>query len=539
VVITFVGLSAAMFGLAMAAFSGRPRVAASAPAAATRGIPTDPPFTRAPETHPRRSGESGIVIHLGRVFGEEDNDDLIGKKWFGDIERLGIADVMVQQDAHVRASLETVKAPIRGALWGMQPARASSSAQPTPAELEHADFVRSNLLEDLCWDDTLRKILDYAKAGFSLLEFTSEIVEVPAERFPLHPSPVKPNGMKDAWRVTGFEQRLPRTIDRWNMDPEKPGCVKSIRQWVSRSDTDSKGGYKDIDARDLLRFTFDQQGNNPEGFALLRSAYKAWKIKVVLEVLDSIRHERQNVGVPKITLPAGFNEADRERALGIVEKIRGHERVGLVLPNGFQFSFDVSGSGAGTNVGEAIERCNRDIWMNVQATFMLLGNGDTGSYALAETLHDVHLLNLEGHCKLICDVFNIGVDAESIVRRAVRLNYGVQPRYPRLMVQNLPTRDWQKIIPVLAQGCAAGLFTPDDVLEDHLRVATYTPPRDPSTARKKAEPPVPVMAPMQTSAPASEGDDSSDEAIAAKVVALLRAGRMAPARAGIQEGATP
>lgn len=470
-----------------------------------------------PGTHPVGTGHTGITIHWGQVTGEEDNDEVLREKWYGDIGSLGIADQMIATDGHVRASMETISNPLTQAIWGARAAKGKDAYE------EHARFAQHVLFKTVSLDRYLRQAVDYLGKGYTLFEITTDIVDIPAELFPLHPSPAV-NGKKKALAITGLEPRLPRTVKQWVMDPSAPMRVKAIEQWIP-SDDQTNGfngssspanairppaktsGYKRLDfvradgTPAVIRHTLDQRGNNPEGLARLRSIYFSWKSKRALRILDAVRHERQNNGTPTITLPAGFTKDDELKAAEILKALRGHERAFIVLPNGYTFEWNTSGSGGGTNVQQAIEYCDREIWMNVHAPFMLLGgNGDTGSYSLADTINDVRLLGLEGHVKLICEPWNVGLDGPAIIPWLIRSNYGEQSLYPELCALNLPTRDWSKILPVVLDAINAGAITIDDPLEDFIRQVTSLPLRDPATARKKPEPKPVAAAPKNEEA---------------------------------------
>lgn len=419
---------------------------------------------------------------------------------------------MEATDAHVRSAVDTIRNPLTQAIWGTRHAKKREDYD------EHTRFAQHNLTKIVSLDRYLRQAVDYLGKGYTLFELTTDIVDVPAELFPLHPSPAI-GGKKKALAITGIEPRLPRTVKQWIMDPRSPMKVKAVEQWIPNDDQTmgfdgrtssaanairpaTKTGYRRLDfvrpdgTPAVIRHTLDQRGNNPEGLARLRSIYFAWKSKRALRILEAIRHERQNLGVPTIKLPPGFTKEDEEKAAAILNALRGHERAYIVLPNGFEFEFNTSGTGGGTDVGKAIAYCDAEIWMSVHAPFMLLGgNGDTGSYALADTINDVRLLGLEAHVKLICEPWNVGLDGPAIIPWLIRANYGEQAEYPELCALNLPTRDWSKILPLVYTGISTGAITMDMPLEEFIRQVTSLPAHDPTTKREpkpKAAAPAPA-----------------------------------------------
>lgn len=87
-----------------------------------------------------------------------------------------------------------------------------------------------------------------------------------------------------------------------------------------------------IPASKLLVFTFRREGDNYEGTSVLRSAYKHWYFKDSMYKFDSVRHERQSVGIPVIYLPDNATDADKIEAKSIVQNIRANEQTGIVMP---------------------------------------------------------------------------------------------------------------------------------------------------------------------------------------------------------------
>ena len=208
-------------------------------------------------------------------------------------------------------------------------------------------------------------------------------------------------------------------------------------------------------------------------------------MKLAFQIIESIRHEKCGVGVPTIRLPDGAVDEDIDAAQSILAELRAHSKGYLILPSGYDFTWETISSGDGTAINESIERCNRDIAVNVGAGFMLLGlTGKTGSFALATSQQGQFEIGLEGDARFIADVFNSGADGWSPIERIVRMNYGSDVRLPRMVVHQLPTRDWSKILPVVHNLTMSGVLTADDVTEGFVRQVLRMPPRDPTTARQ-------------------------------------------------------
>jgi hypothetical protein len=285
--------------------------------------------------------------------------------------------------------------------------------------------------------------------------------------------------------------------------------MAGIRQWIPGSDAE-QAGIKFVRADRLLRITNEQEGANFEGFASLRSAYGAWKIKKALEVIDAIKHERIGIPTPVLELSETADETDIAAAEIILAQLRANEKGFVILPNGFKLEWSGAGDSVVSNINEAIQRCNIEIAMNVIAGNMLLGlNSSSGSFALSNTQDGARHLHVDAHAATMVDAFNCGMDGWSIAERYTRLNYGPDVGVPILQARLLPTRPWVKIIAETVKAAAGGLITPDDQLESDIRDVLEWGPHDPTTARER---PVSLGTPPARNDDEPEDDEDDDEA---------------------------
>ena len=376
------------------------------------------------------------------------------------------------RDAHVRKSLDYIIGPLRAAHWEFEP------TSTEPIDLEIAAFCEHVFFESINWDQALRNILKYKIAGFSLLEQTDAVEDISAAKFPNHP------GGGQGIVITGLHHRPAWTVERWHQSSVNPLMIEGVTQHIIGSDGE-QSGFRRIDADRLIRFTENQDGANFEGMATLRSAYGPWKMKIALQVIESIKHERQGVGTPTIRLPENAIDEDIDVAQTILSEMRAHQKGYLILPHGYEFTWESTSQGDNTAISEAIERANRDISVNVNAGFMMLGlTGKMGSYALATSQQGSFEISLESDARFICSTMNRGSDGWSPVERLVRLNYGDAVQVPKMVALNLPTRDWSKVLPVINQLAITGVIQPDDELEAFTRRVLRIPEADLSTTRR-------------------------------------------------------
>lgn len=426
----------------------------------------------APKSPPRRKprGGAGTSIHSGILTDDDENAEVRGSRWYGEPGRIGWSQKMMR-DPHVRQAHASRVDPLLGALWDFEP------ASEAPVDLEAAALARWVFFDRLSWTEFLRRVLLFHRDGFSLFEVTDDVVAIPRERFPLHP------GRGRGIAITGFHHRPAWTLHGWLQSKRDPTQLDGIEQYLQGSDVEDPG-FTTIPAEMLLRFTQEQEGANFAGFATNRSAFGPWKVKRMLMVLEAIMHERMGVATPMITLPEGVGPEDEEvdAAYQILAEMRSHEKGSMVLPGGFKFEW--SQGGQNTNIRETIEACNRDIAFNGASGFKLLGlSGGSGSYALAQSQQGSYELSLEGDASFVCDKINLGSDGWSPVERIIRLNYGPDVGIPKLVVRNMPTRDWSKVLPLVAQLKTADIIRADDAFEVFMRWVLRLPRRDTKTTR--------------------------------------------------------
>lgn len=393
-----------------------------------------------------RTGSGGTTIFSGKIRYEEFNKSLENEYGLGQYSRQGVYDKMRRTSSQIQRALWLAKLPIL----------AADAEVEGGAEEEHADLVAYNFLELIPWQARLREALTMLEFGVSCFEALADVQDVPLSRFPglRRGKSGRPGAdeMVPALLYTDFEARPAKTIYAWKARKEKPSQVAELVQWAGPTDGQPTPTNPSIPGDWLLRFTWEQEAGNFQGVSILRPLYMPWLMHDELEVIDGIRHERQNCGIPVITLPESATDEAVDKAQSILSSLASHEKAFLVLENGWTFKWDVSGSGSGTDIAGRLDQLKRDIADGVLAGFMALGNGDTGSYALAETQADRHLDLITVVANTALHTFNEGADGWSPVRRLIDWNYGRQSEYPRICLKNLRSKDdWAQTLPLLQQ----------------------------------------------------------------------------------------
>lgn len=403
---------------------------------------------------PQEYGAPGIPVMTGVIVGEEHNPDL---QWR---EAIRLYERMLRSEPMVRQSLLICELPLRSAIWKIAP------ASPHPDHIEQASFIESSLFHDLegqDWDSLLREIQLARAYGFTIFEKNFTATE---------------NGMT-RWRT--FGPRLPRTIYRWWESGNN--TLAGIQQWTWVPAT-QRWEYINIPAGKLLRFTYRQEANNYEGVSILRTAYQPFFYKTAFLKLMAVGLEREHVGIPVVTLPDGYSDADLARAQQIGKNMRSNEQAYVTLPPGWTLEWLKARTSAprGGSILDSIRYMDLQMQNNVLASFLSLGQTGTGSYAASTDQTELFLRNCQADATWIAGVFNADAFPELI-----RFNYPDPGMYPRLIAQNIQAYNPEMAGKAIAALVMAGAVRPSVELEDYL-YNLFGIPRPPANQVESTDP---------------------------------------------------
>jgi hypothetical protein len=352
-----------------------------------------------------------------------------------------------------------------------------------PESVEAAEFVQS------CMGDMSQSWADFTSESLSMLTYGFAPHEIVYKRR-LGPqkrnvnggyskAPSKYTDGKVGWSKLAL--RGQDTVIKWFFDEE--GNVTGLTQqpWF--------GGLIDIPIEKILLFRPRAWKNNPEGYSILRSAYRPWWFTKRLEEQEAISLERMS-GTPEYRLPAELLEAaangdanalaQLEAYKSIVTGIKVDEQMGLITPSDtfsntdgtksnvpmYEFRYNVpQGSRAQTNFDVAIQRYKLDMMTSVLADFLQLGHQARGTQNLAVTKVDLFFQAIEGWLEANASVLN-----NDGLQRLWELN-GFDPDTMPHLTQDMPKRvDLDQLGTFVLQMAQAGArMFPDDDLENYLR----------------------------------------------------------------------
>lgn len=393
---------------------------------------------------------------------------------------------MLDNSPTVGAINFSIQQSMREVTWRVE------GASDKPDARQAVEFVES-LMDDMShtWSDFIAESLTMLGYGFAPHEivYKRRLGQDPGNR----------GGVKELPRskfndgLIGI-RKLPirgqDTILKWFFDSD--GEIKGLTQqpWI--------GGLIDIPIEKLLLFRPRAHKNNPEGYSILRTAYRPWFFSKRLEEQEAIMYERFS-GFPVITVPYSLLEnAQLPGEIGalaqqqlaeykkIVTNVRIDEQMGAILPSDtfkdgdgkptnvpmYDFKLVTPNTGKSSVDGNvSIERYKLDMLTSVLADFLTMGHTSRGAQSLAETKVDLFFQAIEGWLNSNADVMN-----DYLLPRLWRLNgfdFDTMPRFQPDMPQRIDLDGLSNFVLRLSQA-GAQLF-PDEQVENYLRDAAGLP----------------------------------------------------------------
>lgn len=357
-------------------------------------------------------------------------------------------DRMRRSDAATRAALKTLKTPILGATWYLQPFDEKARSR------EIANFVQRNFTQYMSYpfSQVIQEALLMLDYGFYIFEKVWD---------------VRTFGRAQRSYLKKLAPRHPLDVVEWHFDAN--GGPASIDFYGAPGSLD----HANIEIDKLAIFSYDAEGGDMRGISVLRSAYKNWYFSENFFKIDAIQKERHGIGIPIIKLPPGFTIEDRNKAQELGENLRSNEKAHVVLPPYWEVMF-AKLEGQPVSPIESAEYHQKMIYQNVlaQAVYESVTGSDTDVMTLfyKSTRHLADLIR---------SVFN-----KYIIPQIVGPNWDIED-YPELKVRRLgDTKEARTVSFALRNAVGAGIVQVDDDLEDWFRDLMDAPKHNPSTKRE-------------------------------------------------------
>lgn len=411
---------------------------------------------------------------------------------------------MADNDATVGAILFAMEMLMRQCEFHIQP------AGDTEKDKEAAEFVESCMDDmDRTWADTLSEILSFLTYGWSYHEIVYK------RRIGKTKSPVTNSKYSDG--LIGWRGLPIRSQD-------------TLYGWVYKDDSDELLALDQvpppyfehciIPVEKALHFRTRSRKDNPEGRSILRTAYRAYYFKKRMEEIEGYGMERDLAGFPVLYAPPDlpvWDENDPEmvqtlaRAEHIVSSIRRDAREGLVLPggeNGWKIELISSGSRRQFDTNAIIDRYDKRIATSVLADFVMLGQQQVGSFALADNKTKIFAMAIGTYLDTICEVFN-----NQGIPRLIDINgdhfKGITD-YPYMEHGDIEDKDVAMFADYVTKMIGAGALIPDEQLEEEIRRVGGLPEKVETSAPYGVQPG--ENGPQEAAgAPQSDGNSENDQ----------------------------
>lgn len=393
-------------------------------------------------------GVTGLKVASGYVFDEflPELKGLRGRQKYRE---------MADNDATVGALLLAFQMLLRNVELRVEPAE-------DDIENFYAEFVEDDLntMQDSI-EDVMSEILTFLTFGFSILELVYE-------------------RNKDG--TIGTKKLAPRaqeTIDRWDLDDN--GELRGLWQQPPMG-----GAEIYLPITKVLHFRTVLNKDNPEGRSILRNAYKNYHFIKNICMIEAIGIERDLNGLPVMYVPSKVLQDDTKKAqyLQLVRDVKFNEQGGVLLPSEpwpddqgkpgnvrqYELTLLASEGTRDIDTDKIVKRHQADILRSVLADFLILGQGDKGSFALSKNKTDVFLKALEGFAYSICSVFE-----KRYLQNLWDFNNFPEEMKPCLKPGNIAPVDLQELGDFVAKLAGSGIDLSDFETENVLRSSADLP----------------------------------------------------------------
>lgn len=329
------------------------------------------------------------------------------------------------------------------------------------------------------WDSTLQNILSMLVYGWTFHEIVYKI------RRGYTGDPKTQSKYSDnriGWRK--WPVRAQETLQEWMIDNH--GGIQGMVQM----DPSSGRGLARIPIDKALLFRTTTNRNNPEGYSLLRNAYRPWFYKRRIEEIEAIGIERDLAGLPMAYVPPEYlsstatpqQKAVLQAITEIVQNVKRNEQEGIVFPAAYDESgnriFDLTllsaSGGRQFDTGAVIQRYDHRIAMSLLSDFLLLGSDRVGSFSLGTAKIDLWTLAVDSIAKSIAEVVN-----QHAIPRLLKLNAMRLDKLPYLTYGQVNSVELIEVADFVSKLAAAGVILPDRELEAHLRNMADLPESEP------------------------------------------------------------
>ena len=385
-------------------------------------------------------GVSGKNTYTGDIRADEFLTELRGRKAIQKYRE------MRDNNATIGAVMYATEQVLRDVKIKVIPANDSEEAK------REVEFVKSILSDmDHSLEDHISEALSYLTYGFSWFEVVYKRREGPARSG-------KKNSKYDDGRigVRKIAIRAPWTVESFVVD-QKSGEILGMKQEMGWNRQPAM-----IPIEKSLYYRTTSFNNDPSGRSILRNAYTAYTYLNKVQAYEAIAIERELHGVPIGRMPAEYLSADatpdqaslKTQFEAILRDLKNNEQGYALLPSDPYVDVDgkptnqrlmdielISANGSRSiDIDPVVKRYQHDIARSVMAEFLMLGGGNTGSYALSKSKTDLFLRSMESYINTIVNVLNA-----QLIERLWQLNGLPFETMPKLVAGDVAPHDLREI----------------------------------------------------------------------------------------------
>lgn len=352
---------------------------------------------------------------------------------------------------------------------------------------EGVEFLES-IMDDMShtWHDFVGNVLTMLTYGWQYTEVVYKRRGGPLESDPRRRSKFTDGRIG----IRKLADRSQETLNRWEMDAED-GSV--IGMWQDPPNGGSATRF--IPLNRALLFRPHLHKGSPEGRSVLRGAYRSWYMLKNIQEIEAIAIERELNGLPVVYIPNAILNGTSDEAKAAVENykklvrdIKFNSQGGAVLPSDPFFDennnptnvrqveltlLNAKGSRA-IDTDKVVKRYQGDIARTILADFIMLGQGDRGSWALSKSKIDLFATALEGWLGSIAEVCN-----RHLVPKLWYLNGFDQETMPYFVPGKVAPEDIKELGDYIESLSRSGIVVTDPDTENHLRSAGGLPEAQP------------------------------------------------------------
>ena len=414
-------------------------------------------------------GIAGDNTHNGQIRADEFLPELRGKRAIRKYRE------MRDNDSTIGAVMYATEQVLRDVDIKVMPANETEEAK------REAEFVESVFTDmDHTLDDHVSEALSSLTYGFAWFEVVFKRRSGPNSRSDKSRSKFTDGRIG----VRKIASRAPWTISKFDVD-QKTGDVLGVHQEGSGFNNTSY-----IPTRKSLYYRTTAINNDPSGRSILRNAYTSYEYLNNLQSIEAIAVERELAGIPVARIPAEYLSPDATAGQAgfvanlqqILRDVKFNEQGYIVLPSDTypdkdgsptnQRLVDVelmaSNGKRNIEIDPIVKRYQHDIARSVLSEFLMLGGGNTGSYALSKSKTDLFLRALESYIQAIVDVLN-----KQLVERLWELNGLNYDLMPTIVAGDVAPHDLREIAAFLRNlnGANIDVSSHPEVIQDLMDIA--------------------------------------------------------------------